>query len=59
MIAMEKWDASHFEEEDAFAKLTKAREARELRHLEPRPWEKKNKFLTLNCFSLFARLYQH
>jgi len=27
MIAMEKWDASHFEEEDAHAKVTKAREA--------------------------------
>lgn len=27
MIAMEKWDASHFEEEDAQTKATKAREA--------------------------------
>jgi hypothetical protein len=27
MIAMEKWDASHFEEEDAHAKVTKARDA--------------------------------
>jgi hypothetical protein len=27
MIAMEKWDASHFEEADAHAKVTKAREA--------------------------------
>jgi hypothetical protein len=27
MIAWEKWDAAHFQEEDAHAKATKAREA--------------------------------